>query len=67
MSIREGHGGVVGGDKLRVLDYHMHTAIHKTGSQQGPICSTGNCTQYLAITHNGKQSEKEYIHACIYT
>ena len=25
-------------------------------------CNTGNYIQYLAITYNGKESEKEYIH-----
>ena len=28
------------------------------------LSSTGNYTQYLVITYNGKESEKEYI--CIY-
>ena len=28
--------------------------------------STGNNTQYLVITYNGKESEKEYIYVCIY-
>ena len=35
--------------------------MYKTGKQQGPNCSTGNYTQCLVITYNGKESEKEYI------
>jgi len=27
---------------------------------------TGNFIQYFAINYNGKDSEKEYIHICIY-
>ena len=26
------------------------------------LYSTGSCTQYLVITHNGKQSENEYTY-----
>ena len=59
MIIKEGNGGVVRGDKLRVWDYPVHIAIHKTGNPQGPIVA--HCTQYLAISHSGKQSEKEYM------
>ena len=36
--------------------------MYKTGKQQGSNCSTGNYTQYLVITYNGKESEKEYIY-----
>ena len=30
------------------------------------LYSTGNYTQYLVITYNGKESEKEYIYIRIY-
>ena len=30
------------------------------------LYSTGNYTQYLVITYNGKESEKEYIYYIIY-
>ena len=29
------------------------------------LYSTGNYTQFLVITYNGKESEKEYIYTCI--
>ena len=32
----------------------------------GLLYSTGNYSQYLVITYNGKESEKEYICACAY-
>ena len=35
-------------------------------NQQGPLYSTGNYTQYLVITYNGKKSKKEYIYVCVY-
>ena len=31
-------GGMVGGkDRLRVWDWHVHTAVYKTDNQKGPI------------------------------
>ena len=39
----------------------MHTTIYKIDKQQG-LYSTGNYTQYLVITDNGKEPEKEYIY-----
>ena len=30
------------------------------------LYSIGNYTQYLVITYNGKESEREYIHAYMY-
>ena len=30
------------------------------------LYSTGNCIQYLLITHNGKVSEKRYVCLCVY-
>ena len=31
------------------------------------LYSTGNYTQYLVITSNGKEIEKEYIYLCTHT
>ena len=54
----------------------MNASIYKVEKQQGPTYSTGDYIQYLVITYNGKESEKEwrsfsvyiYIHIyiCIY-
>ena len=30
------------------------------------LCSSGNNYQYLVITYNGKESEKEYIYIYVY-
>ena len=55
-----------GGDKLGVWDQHIHTTIYKIDKPQGPILdSTRNHPQYLIITYNGKESEKEYIYMCV--
>lgn len=34
--------------------------------QQGPTYNTGNYTQYLLISYNGKESEEGYICTYIY-
>ena len=34
----------------------MYTTIYKIDNQQEPLYSTGNSTQYLVITYNGKVS-----------
>ena len=41
-------------------DGPVHTAVFKVDNQQGPTYSTGNYTQYFAITYEGNKSEKEY-------
>ena len=38
----------------------MHTAIYKINNKD-LLYSPGNYTQYLVITYNTKESEKEYI------
>ena len=48
-------------DKLVVWDLHIHTTIYKTISKD-LVYSTGNCTQYLVMTYNRKESEKEFIY-----
>ena len=40
--------------------------IHYYINNEDSLYSTGNYTQYLVITYNGKESEKEYIYVCIY-
>ena len=30
--------------------------------KQGPLCSTGSCTQYFVITYKGKESENDLIY-----
>ena len=57
--------GKVGGDKLGVWDQHIYTNIYKI-TNKGLLYNTRNYTQYLAITYNGKESEKEQIHIYIY-
>ena len=53
--------GKVGGSKLRVWDWYIHTTIFKIliDNQQGLTYSTGNSTQYSVITHMAKKLEKE--------
>ena len=51
-----------GRNKLGVWDQQIHTIIYKIDKQQGPTDSTGNYIQYLVITYNGKESEREYIY-----
>ena len=45
---------------LENLKLHMwiHTAIYKTDKQKDLLYNTGNSTQYLVTTYNGKESEK---------
>ena len=54
------------GVKLGTWDYQIHTTLYKIDKQWGQLYSTERYTQYLVITYNGKQSEKEYTHAYIY-
>ena len=39
-----------GRDRLRVWDWHVHTAIFKIDNQQGPTDNTKNSAQYFVIT-----------------
>ena len=38
------------GDRLEVLDWHVHSIIFKIGNQQGLLFSTGNSAQYSVVT-----------------
>ena len=53
---------VLGREGLRIGDLQMQTVIYRMDKQQGPLQSTGYCTQYHVINQNGKQYEKGYIY-----
>ena len=40
--------------------------MYKIDNNKDLLNSTGNYIQYLIITYNGKESEKEYIYIYIY-
>ena len=46
---------------LLLLLLQIHTAVYKIDNS-GLLYSTRNYTQYLVVTYNGKESEKEYIY-----
>ena len=48
-------------DKLGVWDLWIHTTIYKYKSNKDLLYSTGNYIQYLVITYNAKESEKQNI------
>ena len=52
------------GDKLGVWNEQIHTTIYKINNKD-LLCSTGNYIQYLIITYNGKETEKEHICVCV--
>ena len=52
-------------DKLGVWDQQIQTTIYKTDNKD-LLYSTGNFIQYLVITYNGKESEKEQREIYIY-
>ena len=49
-----------GGINYEVGNQHIHTKYIKQENKD-LIYSTGNYTQYLVITYEGKKAEKEYI------
>ena len=53
-----------GEDKLAVWDQQIQTTIYKINNKV-LLHSAGNYIQYLVITYNGKENEKEYTCACI--
>ena len=57
--------GMEGGDKLGVWDQQIQTTIYKIDKQQGLTVDTENYIQYLVISYNGKESEKEYTYICL--
>ena len=56
---KEGRGKL-GGWYQQIL-----TSVHQMDDQQGPMYSTRNYIQYVAITYMEKQFEKEYIYKYI--
>ena len=55
-----GYQGKGVGGKLGVWGEQMQTTTYKTDKQQSLTYSTGNYIQYLVISCNGKEYEKEY-------
>ena len=43
-----------------------HVTIYKIDNQQGPTVQHRELYQYLVLTQNGNDSEKEYIYICVY-
>ena len=41
------------------INIHITINVYKLDNQQDLLYSTGNYIQYLVITYNGKESEKE--------
>ena len=41
---------------------NMYMLLHLKQANKDPPCSTGNCMQYLIVTYNGKESEKEQVY-----
>ena len=55
-----------GGDKLRVLDPQICTTICKINKNNKDLLyHTGDHIQYLIITNNVKESQKQYTLTCI--
>ena len=50
-------------DKLGARDYNVHAIIYKINNKDR-LYSTGNYTQYLLISDNGKESKKR-IRVCV--
>ena len=45
----------------------IYTVLYiKQIANKNLLCSTGNSTQYCAMTYVGKESKKEWIHVYIY-
>ena len=53
-----------GRDKLGVWDQQIHTTMYKIDKQQGPTKQHRDYIQFLVITYNGKESEKECVCNC---
>ena len=50
----------------REFGTNAHTLLYvKRVSETDLLHSTGNSTQYLMTTYNGKGSEKEYTYTCM--
>ena len=54
-----------GRDKLGVWDKQIRTTVYKINNKD-LLYSTGNYIQYLVITNNAKEPDKEYIYIYIW-
>ena len=56
------------GEKNQQFGINIYTLLYiKQISNKDLLYSTGNYTQYLVITYNGKESEKEKnVYICVY-
>ena len=54
-----GGGGAGEQDKSGAGYECTHPTLYKIHNQHGPLCSTGNSTQYSVITYMRKESKKE--------
>ena len=57
----------VGGDELGVWINRYTLLYIKQINNKDLLYSTGTYTQYLVITYNGKESEKEHVYVYIHT
>ena len=56
LMVNKGDSSGEGEKVYQEFGINIHTTIHKIG-KQGPTVQPGNCTQYLVITYNRKESE----------
>ena len=61
-----GRGKLWGTDSQEVWDGHVHTAIFKMDSQQGPTYSTWNSVQYYMAAWMGGEFGGEWIHGYVW-
>ena len=55
-----------GRDKLEEFGIKIYTLLYiKQITNKDLLYNTGNYTQYLVVTYNGKESKKEYIYIYI--
>ena len=54
--------------RRREFGIDMYTLLFlKWKTNKDLLYSTGNYIQYLVITYDGEESEKEYIYVCVYS
>ena len=52
---------------VREFGIDMYTLLYlKWITNNDQLYSTENCIQYLVMTYNGKETEKECIYACVH-
>ena len=50
---------------LQRVRHHLGTKQQTAANRKDLLYSTGNYTQYIVVTYNGKESEKEYMGVCV--